>query len=105
MSARSTVPQFLFEHHGSRGDIVPLLSIAGGLVRRGHSCQLLGNEHFRAEALAQGIGFFATTTVRTNPVGPYSYSVDEYMFRTFAGVGSYFERSQACGADSVVVNT
>jgi hypothetical protein len=38
---------------------MPLLAIAGELVRRGHSCLLLGNEHFRGEAHARGVAFHA----------------------------------------------
>ncbi|HKO89781.1 MAG TPA: glycosyltransferase [Polyangiaceae bacterium] len=105
MTTPGKAPQFLFDHYGSRGDVIPLLSIAGELVRRGHSCHLLANEHFRAEALERGVGFSASTQLHTNPVGPCSYKVDEYMFRTFDGVRGYFERANASGVDTVVVNT
>lgn len=63
-------PEFLFENFGSRGDIAPLIAIAAELVRRGYRCQLLANQHFEAEATQQGIGFYATTSQRTNSTQP-----------------------------------
>src|SRR5262245_54193025 len=94
-SGSASAPQFLFENFGSRGDIAPLIAIAGELVRRGHRCQLLANERFRGEAERAGIRFWATSqwcinsTQRGEPLS--------YMFRTFEGVRGYFQ--QPCAQD------
>lgn len=97
-------PQFLFEGVGSRGDVVPLLSIAAEMVRRGYDCGLLANEHFRSEALGQGVAFTATTSRRRNFTGPEGYAVETYLFPELEGVRDYFQRPGAYDAGTVVVN-
>src|SRR6187401_454988 len=66
LAAQCQAPDFLFENIGSHGDVMPLVAIAAELVRRGHRCQLLANEHFRTEATARGIGFYAIAHERTH---------------------------------------
>lgn len=97
--------QFVFEGVGSRGDIVPLMSVAGELVRRGYACDLLANEHFRGEAQQLGIGFFATTTQLRNSVEADGLSLDKCLFRTLDGAREYFQRPAAFNANSIVVNS
>jgi hypothetical protein len=60
MVEQQRAPEFLFENVGSHGDVIPLIGIAAELVRRGHRCQLLANEHFRAEAQQGELAFSRT---------------------------------------------
>lgn len=103
MTDLERAPDFLFENVGSHGDIMPLLSVAAELVRRGYRCQLLGNEHFRKEAGARGVGFHATTLRRTHDELSSSYVA--CMYSTFDGVSDYFARPHAFDRRTVVVNT
>lgn len=96
-------PEFLFENVGSHGDVMPLLSIAAELVRRGHRCQLLANEHFREHARAQGVGFFATTRSRTH--GEVPGDTISYLHFKFDGVREYFRKPRAFDERTVVVDT
>ena len=96
-------PDFLFENVGSHGDLMPLISVAGELVRRGYRCQLLGNEHFRAAAAARGIGFFANTTARTHSAVPGS--TVSYLYYKFDKCREYFARPRAFHPRTVVVST
>jgi len=91
-------PHFLFENIGSHGDILPLIGIAAELVRRGQRCQLLANEHFRAQAVARGIGFQAITTQRTHKFASHVYS-------TFDCTHDYFRRLHAFDERTVVIST
>jgi rhamnosyltransferase subunit B len=98
-----SAPEFLFESVGSHGDVMPLLSIAGELVRRGHRCQLLANEHFRAEASARGVGFHSTTSRRTHVDTPGTFVSG--MYDGFEGVHEYFGAPGAFDEHTVVVST
>lgn len=103
MSQPECTPDFLFENHGSHGDIMPLLSIAAELVRRGFACQLLGNEHFRSKAVACGVDFHANAIERVHhEVRGSSVS---YMYWAFDRVREYFATPGAVNAQTVVVNT
>jgi rhamnosyltransferase subunit B len=103
MTDREKAPQFVFENVGSHGDIMPLLSIAAELVRRGHRCQLLGNEHFRAAALGQGVGFHANARERTHSAVPGS--TVSYVYFKLDGAREYFGAPRAFDERTVVVNT
>jgi len=103
MTDLEKAPDFLFENVGSHGDIMPLLSVAAELVRRGYRCQLLGNEHFRAEAGAYGVGFHASTLRRTHDELSSSYVA--CMYSTFDRVSDYFRGLHAFDPRTVVVNT
>jgi rhamnosyltransferase subunit B len=97
-------PQFIFQAVGSHGDVLPLLVVAAELVRRGHRCQLLANEHFRAHASSLGVGFEAISDRRTNFTGPEGYEVDKYLFPAFARTREYFRRPGSHDRNTVVVN-
>jgi rhamnosyltransferase subunit B len=97
-------PDFLFENVGSHGDIMPLIAIAGELVRRGHRCQLLANEHFRAEATERGIGFFANAPERTHGE-IQGNGVLSYYYLKFDCIREYFQRPGAFDERTVVVHT
>jgi UDP:flavonoid glycosyltransferase YjiC (YdhE family) len=56
--------RFILEAVGSRGDIGPLLNLAGHLLRRGQECHMIAPEAFRAEATALGLSFHASTLRR-----------------------------------------
>lgn len=96
-------PEFLFENVGSHGDVMPLISIAAELVRRGHRCQLLANEHFRAEATARGVGFHATSRERTHCAVRENLASGLYF--EFDRVRDYFRRPHAFDERTVVVDT
>lgn len=103
MPNQERAPDFVFQNEGSHGDVMPLLSIAAELVRRGHRCQLLANEHFRAPAAQCGVGFHATTTERTHSETPRPPVACLYL--DFERVRGYFERPEAFDERTVVVNT
>src|SRR4051812_776415 len=98
LAAQRQAPDFLFENVGSHGDIMPLVVIAAELVRRGHRCQLLANEHFRTEATARGIGFFPNTRARTH--GEIQAEIQSkhtvpYLFLKTDRIREYFEQPGA----------
>lgn len=97
-------PEFLFENVGSHGDIMPLIGVAGELVRRGHRCQLLANEHFRTEATRRGIGFFAIAPERTHGE-IQGNGVLSYYYLKFDCIREYFQRPGAFDERTVVVHT
>lgn len=103
-TASARAPHFLFEGVGSRGDIAPLISIAGELARRGYRCRLLANEHFGAEATSRGITFSATTSWRVNYTGREVYALENYLFPMFDGARAALQRPNAYDSDTVVVN-
>jgi UDP:flavonoid glycosyltransferase YjiC (YdhE family) len=96
-------PDFLFENLGSHGDVMPLLGIAAELVRRGHRCQLLANEHFRAEAGARGVGFHAISSKRTHD--EQGTGIVACMYSAFDVVRDYFRAPNAFDERTVVVDT
>jgi rhamnosyltransferase subunit B len=96
-------PDFLFENVGSHGDVMPLASVAGELVRRGYRCQLIANEHFRAEASARGIGFFASTRERALPL--VREGIVPFLYHEFEGVQAYFQQPRAFDERTVVVSS
>jgi rhamnosyltransferase subunit B len=96
-------PDFLFENVGSHGDVMPLLSIAAELVRRGYRCQLIANEHFRAEASARGIGFFSSTGERT--LAQVRDGIVPLLYHEFEGVQAYFGGPNAFDERTVVVSS
>lgn len=98
-----TAPAFVFENLGSHGDIMPLLAIAGELVRRGHACLLLGNEHFRQEAQARGVGFHAVSDQRT--LDEHGVGIVACTYMAFDRVSEYFRRPGAFDERTVIVNT
>jgi rhamnosyltransferase subunit B len=97
-------PDFLFENVGSHGDVMPLMSVAAELVRRGHRCQLLANEHFRAEATACGIGFHSIAHERTHGEVEGN-GVVSYFYLKFEHIREYFSQPGACDARTVLVHT
>lgn len=97
-------PDFLFENVGSHGDVMPLVHVAAELVRRGHRCQLLANEHFRGEATSRGIGFFANAHERTH--GEIEGNgVVSYFYLKFERIREYFQQPGAFDEHTVVVHT
>src|SRR6185295_17477374 len=108
LAAHRQAPDFLFENVGSHGDVMPLIAIAAELVRRGHRCQLLANEHFRAEAAARGIGFFANTAARTHgeiQAEIQSKHLVPYFFLKTGSIREYFEQPGAFDERTVMVHT
>jgi rhamnosyltransferase subunit B len=103
MAELERAPDFLFENVGSHGDIMPLLSVAAELARRGHRCQLLANEHFRTDAIAQGLGFYANASERIHAAVPGS--TVSYLYFKLDRVREYFQRPRAFDERTVVVNT
>lgn len=99
----ATAPEFVFENLGSHGDIMPLLAIAAELVRRGHSCVLLANEHFRDEAHARGVAFHATSDKRT--LDEQGRGIVACTYTGFERVSEYFRSPGAFDARTVLVNT
>lgn len=95
-------PEFLFENVGSHGDVMPFLHVAAELVRRGHRCQLLANQHFRAAAEQRGVGFHAHTTARTHGEVPGDSA--SYLYFKFEGALEYFARANAFDERTVVVS-
>ena len=95
-------PEFLFENVGSHGDVMPFLSVAAELVRRGRRCQLLANEHFRGAAEERGIGFHAHTTARTHGETPGDSA--SYLYFKFEGARDYFARPNAFDSQTIVVS-
>jgi len=102
MQDRKKPPQFLFENFGSRGDVVPFINIASELVRRGYRCTLLANEHFEAEALAEGIHFRATSSDRIHHL--VMRPAVDYLYYTFDRVNEQFEAPGGFDSNTVVVN-
>jgi rhamnosyltransferase subunit B len=47
--------RLIFEGTGSRGDVAPLLDLAGVLAQRGHRCHLLANSGYEQEARERGV--------------------------------------------------
>ena len=103
MTVRDRVPDFVFENVGSHGDIMPLLSVAAELAERGYRCQLLGNEHFRAAAFAQGVGFYPSAVERTHASVPGS--TVSYVYFKFDRIRDYFRQPHAFDERTVVVNS
>jgi len=103
MVEQRQAPDFLFENVGSHGDIMPLIGIADQLVQRGYRCQLLANEHFRGEATARGIGFFAHTPDRTH--GEPQGSAVAYFYRRADRIQEYLAQPGAFNARTVMVHT
>jgi len=103
MADEVKAPEFVFSNVGSHGDIMPLIGIAAELVRRGRRCQLLANEHFRTEAGARGIGFFANSHQRTQDDAPSS--LVSRMYSTFDRLRDYFRGPAAFDERTVVVST
>lgn len=96
-------PAFLFENLGSHGDVMPLLAIAEELVRRGHRCQLLGNEHFRELAQARGVGFHAISRNRTHD--EQGTGIVACTYTASEQVNEYFQMPRAFDEHTVLVNT
>lgn len=104
MTEQRQAPDFVFENVGSHGDVMPLLAIAGELVRRGHRCQLLANEHFRAEASARGVGFYSIAHERTH--GEIKgKGVVSYFYLKCDQIREYFEQPGACDERTVMVHS
>lgn len=108
LAVQRQAPDFLFENIGSHGDVMPLVAIAAELVRRGHRCQLLANEHFRTEATARGIGFFPNTPARTH--GEIQAEIQSkhtvpYLFLKTDRIREYFEQPGAFDERTVMVHT
>ena len=83
---------------------MPLIGIAAELVRRGYRCQLLANEHFRAEASARGIGFYAIAHERTHAEIPGNGTLSYYYLK-FDRIREYFQQPGAFDERTVVVHT
>lgn len=110
MTTPRQAPDFLFENVGSHGDIMPLLAIAAELVRRGHRCQLLANEHFRAEAAARGVGFFPIARERTHGEIHGSGELEgkgvvSYFYLKCDRIREYFQQPNASHERTVMVHS
>jgi len=82
---------FVFEAVGTRGDIAPLIAVGAELVRRGHTCYLLGPSAFAREATEQGLHFHTTTTRNTAFVGAHSeITFSDFYFPAFESVTRFF---------------
>jgi rhamnosyltransferase subunit B len=96
--------RFVFQAIGSRGDLVPLISIASVLRARGHECHLLANAKFEEEARARGIDFHAISRFTVNYRGDEAYKLENHMFAGLEGVAAFFRAETAHDPRTLVVN-
>ena len=54
---RTVAFDFLLPTLGSAGDVIPVVCLGRGLVRRGHSATVVANEEFAERVQAAGLGF------------------------------------------------
>jgi len=94
--------RFVFESVGTRGDVAPLLAVAGELRRRGFGATLLAPSAFSTDAHDLGVDFVPTTDQHLDQAGLGGF--DDVYFPAFQPVVDYFERARRSGQPSIVVN-
>ncbi|HEU4582091.1 MAG TPA: nucleotide disphospho-sugar-binding domain-containing protein [Polyangiaceae bacterium] len=102
MSAREHM-RLIFEGTGSRGDVAPLLELAGVLAQRGYCCRLLANSGYEQEARERGVELTATVERQTAFRKGEAVSFSDYLYPGLPAV-------QRCLADvgassTVCINT
>jgi UDP:flavonoid glycosyltransferase YjiC (YdhE family) len=94
--------RFVFETVGTRGDVDPLLAVAGELRRRGFDATLLAPAAFSTDARGHGVDFVPTTEQHLDHAGRVGF--DDFYFPAFRPVVDYFDRVRASRQRQVVVN-
>jgi rhamnosyltransferase subunit B len=85
---------------GSVGDVAPLVAVAERLQARGHSCELLTNEEFVADARSRGLTAHAVAP--RIEILHHVLRFDEYLYCSHASIAR--ELGQRASSVSLVVN-
>jgi len=85
-------PAFVFAGTGTAGDVLPLITIAAELRRRGHQCVVLANQPFATAAEAQGVAFAPIAPHQANDITGMVHNHATYLFPSYPPTFAFFEK-------------
>lgn len=96
--------KLVFNGTGTRGDLLPMLAIAGEMRARGHACHVLGNESVEALAGQLGVPFTSVAPAQTNNLTSIEENFGNYVFASYRPTFDFIESELKRGINVVVVN-
>ena len=96
--------KFIFTGTGTRGDLIPLLTIAAEMLRRGHGCHVLFNDPSGSLAERFGVPFTSTAPAQVDNLAGVERSFRDHVFASYQPNFEFIEAELERGAEFVLVS-
>jgi UDP:flavonoid glycosyltransferase YjiC (YdhE family) len=96
--------KFIFTGTGTRGDLIPLLTIAKEMLRRGHGCHVLFNDPSGNLAERFGVPFTSTAPAQLDNLAGVERAFRDHVFASYQGNFEFIEAELERGAELVLVS-
>lgn len=97
--------KFVFSGTGTRGDLIPLLSVAAEMQTRGHDCHVLSNDPSGALARQLGVPFTSTAPAQLDNLTGIEGAFGRHVFPSYRPTFEFVEAELARGTKVVLINT
>lgn len=97
-------PKFILAGIGTKGDLLPLLSLAVELRDRGHRCAILSNRGFEELVTSRGLEFVPVAPPQENNLVAGHENLLQHVFPSFGPTFEYFRQEYDGSGDWVVIN-
>ena len=96
--------RYVLSGTGTHGDLLPLVSVAAELMRRGHECHVLANASAAEAARQSGVPFVAIADPHVNNLGTLQENFDGYVWPSYVKTFDFLDDLLRQSTDVELVN-